>query len=93
MCIRDRIDTLDTATIVAFSKAFEIQGNQLGLLDTEHELITSLAKTFVCSDNLAKELFIKLAAALKKWTTTSRANEKIFIEDVYSILGLSLIHI
>ena len=40
------IDTLDTATIVAFSKAFEIQGNQLGLLDTEHELITSLAKTF-----------------------------------------------
>lgn len=41
----------------------------------------------VCSDNLAKELFIKLAAALRKWTTTSRANEKIFIEDVYSILG------
>ena len=81
------IDTLDTATIVAFSKAFEIQGNQLGLLDTEHELITSLAKTFACSDNLAKELFIKLAAALRKWTTTSRANEKIFIEDVYSILG------
>lgn len=80
------IDTLDTATIVAFSKAFEIQGNQLGLLDTEHELITSLAKTFACSDNLAKELFIKLAAALRKWTTTSRANEKIFIEDVYSIL-------
>lgn len=70
-----------------FSKAFEIQGNQLGLLDTEHELITSLAKTFACSDNLAKELFIKLAAALRKWTTTSRANEKIFIEDVYSILG------
>ena len=59
----------------------------MGLLDTEHELITSLAKTFACSDNLAKELFIKLAAALRKWTTTSRANEKIFIEDVYSILG------
>lgn len=81
------IDTLDIETIVEFSKAFEIQGGQLGLLDTEHELITVLAKTFSCSDTLARDLFIKLSAALRKWTTTSRTNEKIFIEDVYSILG------
>ena len=48
------IDTLDTATIVAFSKAFEIQGNQLGLLDTEHELITSLAMFFyLCNSQIA----------------------------------------
>ena len=81
------IDIQDKSDLIDFLKAFEIRSSQPGLLDTENELIMSLASTFTCSESLATELFTKLVAALRKWTTTSRPYEKISIEDVYSIIG------
>lgn len=81
------IDIQDKSDLIDFFKVFEIRSSQLGLLDTEHELIMLLASTFTCSESLATELFTKLVAALRKWTTTSRSYEKVSIEDVYSIIG------
>ncbi len=85
MC--DAVEIADIKVVVDFVKSFEIQGNQLDLENAEHKLIKSLAEIFACSESLAGELFEKLIAALRIWTTTRRTDEKISIEDVYSVLG------
>ena len=78
----------DIPIVVEFIKSFELRGNQLDLKNAEQEIIISIAETFSCSESLANELFIKLVAALREWTTTRRTSEKVSIEDVYSVLGM-----
>jgi len=81
------IDISDIPIIIEFIKSFELRGNQLDLENTEQEIISSIAQTFSCTESLANELFIKLVAELRKWTTTRRTSERVSIEDVYSVLG------
>lgn len=73
--------------IIEFIKAFDIRANQLSLEESESEIINSISQTFDCSESLARELFVKLAAQMRIWATTRRPSEKISIEDVYDVLG------
>ena len=78
----------DQNNIVKFIKAFSIYGNQPNLTELESTLVTSIQKSFSCSEGLAKELFEKLVAELRFWTTTRRENERVTIENVYSALSI-----
>ncbi len=77
----------DLSCTIEFIKAFEMRANQSDLADYERKLIQDMQNAFSCSDSIALELFNKLVAALRKWTVTFRENEKVTIEDVYSVLG------
>jgi len=85
MC--NAIEVSDKKVVVEFVKAFVIEGNQPGLESLEKKFIESIAEVFACSETLAIELFGKLIAALRIWTTTRRIVEKVTLEDVYSSLG------
>lgn len=83
----DNISLQERADVITFVKAFEIRANQLGLEETEQKLIESIAHAFSCTEAMANDLFIKLVAELRIWTTTRRKSQKVTIEDVYSALG------
>lgn len=83
----DDLDESDICDIGNFIKKFTIRANQSDLAVAKDELITALAVAFSCKKSIAMELFSKLQGALSDWTTTLRKNEKITIEDVYSVLG------
>ena len=78
----------DQNNIILFIKAFSIYGNQPNLSELERALVASIQKSFSCSEGLARELFVKLVAELRFWTTTRRENERVTIENVYSALSI-----
>lgn len=77
----------DMDDLIPFFEALSIEGNQLNLSELEQSLIATLAQTFGCNGGIALELFGKLLVGLKKWTTSERIDERVSLEDVYSVLG------
>lgn len=82
------INDKDKSAIVDFFLDLKIKYNQPKLKELEEEIIKAIAEKFLCSEDLAVELFSKIIFALKDWTTTRRKDEKITVEDVYSALGI-----
>ncbi|WMC91298.1 ATP-binding protein [Kineothrix sp. MB12-C1] len=74
--------------LMSFLKEFSIDANQLSLAAMKQSLITLLTQVFSCSEGIALELFGRLLLGLTEWTTTERSNERVTLEDVYSVLGI-----
>ena len=85
MCAAIGITNVEKAA--PFIKSLSIYGNQLGLADMEQSLISTLATMFSCTEGLAKELFSQLVFGLRVWTTSRRGDERVTIENVYSVLS------
>lgn len=77
----------DKKTFLSFLSSLSIEANQPRLSDMDTLLINKLAQYFQCDTNLASELFTRLLRGLRKWTTTERSSEKVFVEDVLTVLG------
>lgn len=82
------LPNVDTKELMLFLKEFSIDANQLSLAAMKQSLIALLAQVFSCSEGIALELFSKLLLGLTEWTTTERSNERVALEDVYSVLGI-----
>ncbi len=82
------LPNVDSKELMLFLKEFSIDANQISLAAMKQSLIALLAQVFSCNVGIALELFSKLLLGLTKWTTTERSNERVTLEDVYSVLGL-----
>ncbi len=72
---------------VRFIRNFEIKVLAPTLEETEEIIINRITENFGCNRELAKKLFIKLAAQLRIWATSRRETERIISENVYTILS------
>lgn len=85
--VLDKIGLDNQETILDFVDKFELASLQPDLEEFEKELVEALEKAFSCAKPHAQQLFTKLLAELRIWTTTSRKKTKITVEDVYTTLG------
>ncbi|WP_223592381.1 ATP-binding protein [Neobacillus bataviensis] len=86
---KNAINDNDTK-VIEFLKALKIEYNQGSLDDLENKMIKSLEEIFKCNQIVAQNLFDKLCAKLKIWTTTRRMDkEKVTVEDVFDALSIN----
>lgn len=71
-----------------FLKSLEIKTEQYGLTEIEADLKRKLQDTFATNDHNAETLLAKLDHALRKWTTSTRDDSRIYVEDVYCALSV-----
>ncbi len=81
------LNTVDRNELISFFEVLSIEGNQQNLTDLRHSLIESISGIFECNSGVANDLFGRLLVGLERWTTTERCNERVTLEDVYSVLG------
>lgn len=81
-------NSVDCTDFLSFLKHLTIKGGQMSLQEMKNSLVDSLADIFSCNTVIAWSLFSKLLVGLSKWATTEREDERVTIEDVYSVLGL-----
>ena len=78
----ESIDCLDESQLLRFLRSLEIETSQLGLDDEKNRLI-ELLSTKVCAGkmDLASDVFDKLCASLRDWTTSERRS-KVTLKEV-----------
>lgn len=84
MALSDYAD--DDAEVLAFLKDLTIKGNQKALAEMKASLVSEIEKNFSCDTSTALLLFGKLLIGVSKWTTSEREDERVTIEEVYSVL-------
>lgn len=72
-----------------FLKSFEIKTEQYGLSEIKNDLKRKLQDTFATTDYNAEMLLARLDHALREWTTSTRGDSKVYVEDVYQALSIN----
>lgn len=73
---------------LSFLRCLEIETNQVGLIETEEDLLRKLQMAFNAKPDVARALLMKLDHALRNWTTSIRIAPCITAEDVYAALAV-----
>ena len=76
-----------------FLKSLEIKTEQCGLTEIENDLKAKLQEVFGTTECNAETLLANLDHALREWTSSTRGNSRIYLEDVYRALSLNPINV